>query len=528
MALLARSATALVLTVIALAAASPAASAADIGGTWDLPSGSVAKQEWTFTSGTGTLAGEGKGGSYTWPMEGTLSGNAVQVKTAYRNSGYVAYFVGTVSPDGNTMSGTWSTGGYAAAQSSSSTWVANRRAGSGPNPPGGGQRTPTATQVMCNFIVATDRHTCFVTVGDATGKGVVPTGTVTLSSGNGGHFPLGKTCALKGREGSVGVASCDAEYMAPKNKPLEVTAVYGGDATHASSSGKTRFLLAPPGSGAYLPTIMPFDPPTLKFDLKNPKKGSKITTTATLTDDLGVTGTCDGSAATASLAAARKRKPVVPRSKRKGRSVSVVSVRRNAPKGKVKVRLRFRKKALLKAFPSSRRVQLVVRVRIKPKRGRAIVVVKSKTIKLTVKRRNGKAVISASPAPTAHASQDPDNPVATYVGGNGCGMLTISVPKAQRPLTAYISWPVTLSCQSQNIQNRNIQTVTTTLEHSAELTARGDNSYSFTASGQGFSISGVLLAGSGSLSGGISVFQIIDGEPYVCTAQVPASLSQTS
>ena len=74
--------------------------AADITGTWHLPGGSVADQTWTISAGTGTLAGEGAGGFYTWPIEGTISGSAVQIKTAYRGSGYVAYFVGTVSADG--------------------------------------------------------------------------------------------------------------------------------------------------------------------------------------------------------------------------------------------------------------------------------------------------------------------------------------------------------------------------------------------------------------------------------------------
>ena len=100
---------ALAVCAAALALSAPAAHAADITGTWDMASPDIADQTWTFTTGTGTLAGYGAGGPYTWPMEGTISGNAVQVKTTYNElPSYTAYLVGTVSADGTTMSGTWS------------------------------------------------------------------------------------------------------------------------------------------------------------------------------------------------------------------------------------------------------------------------------------------------------------------------------------------------------------------------------------------------------------------------------------
>ena len=98
-----RTVVALLLTVLAWLSD---ALAADVTGTWDLVPDSVAAQTWTITAGTGTLAGECTGGSYTWPIEGTLTGSAVRITTAYRETSYTAYFVGTVSADGATMSGT--------------------------------------------------------------------------------------------------------------------------------------------------------------------------------------------------------------------------------------------------------------------------------------------------------------------------------------------------------------------------------------------------------------------------------------
>lgn len=124
--------TVIAVALLTLLAAVPLARAADITGTWALPSGSVGSQTWTFTAGTGTLAGEGSGGCCTWPMAGTISGNSVRIVTDYRELRYTAYFVGTVSGDGRTMSGTWAEGSYADAERpGASRWSATR---SGPAP----------------------------------------------------------------------------------------------------------------------------------------------------------------------------------------------------------------------------------------------------------------------------------------------------------------------------------------------------------------------------------------------------------
>ena len=221
-----------------LAGAAPAA-AADITGTWDLPSGSVATQSWTFTAGSGTLAGEGGGGPYTWPMEGTISGNTVQIKTAYRETSYTAYFVGTVAADGSSMSGTWSTGGFADAATSTQTWIANRRT----TTPGAGKNA-SGVFVLCNRGPNPgDDSICTATVGDAGANPTQPTGSVTFTAGDGGTFRLGPTCTLQPAPGSPTVASCSVTYVPPPGGGFpDVTATYAGDGKHAGAVGRTQLL----------------------------------------------------------------------------------------------------------------------------------------------------------------------------------------------------------------------------------------------------------------------------------------------
>lgn len=245
-----------VLVLIATVAGSvglvASASAADITGTWDLPSGDVFAQEWTFTTGTGTLAGEGMGGVYTWPMEGTLSGDSVQIRTAYRNSSYVAYFVGTVAPDGKSMSGTWATGGYTQAASSTLTWLANRRGGGGggttpPKTPTDPAKQPTGAFVMCNRGPNPgDDSICTATVGGTGANPTQPTGSVNFTAGDGGTFRYGPTCPLQPAPGSPTVASCSVTYIPPPSRGFpDVVATYPGDATHSGSSARTRLLSGP-------------------------------------------------------------------------------------------------------------------------------------------------------------------------------------------------------------------------------------------------------------------------------------------
>lgn len=242
----------LAVCAIALALSAPAAQAADITGTWDMASPDIADQTWTFTTGTGTLAGSGAGGPYTWPMEGTLSGNTVQVKTTYNElPSYTAYLVGTVSDDGTTMSGTWSTAGFAEAATSTLVWAGTRRgAAPGPAPP-----KPAGVQVICNRGPDPDSlFTCTATVG---GTSTPPTGTVTWSAGKGG-FPFGDTCALAATPLSPNVSSCTVTWNPgaggfPAGVAPPVTAAYQGDAKTGAASGAPQLY----GIAAFDPKLPP-------------------------------------------------------------------------------------------------------------------------------------------------------------------------------------------------------------------------------------------------------------------------------
>ncbi len=103
----------LVLTVLALAGAGAARpTAADLTGTWHCcGGGGAAAQDFVITSGKGALAGQAvlPGGQVFAAITGSVSGTHVTIVTTYNAfaPGYVAPFVGTLSGDGNTITGTW-------------------------------------------------------------------------------------------------------------------------------------------------------------------------------------------------------------------------------------------------------------------------------------------------------------------------------------------------------------------------------------------------------------------------------------
>lgn len=103
---------------------------------------------------------------------------------------------------------------------------------------------PTATQVICNLIIATATDTCTATIGDAATSGATnPTGTVTFASKNGGVFIAGNTCNLTNTPLSGNTSSCSVQFLppsAPSTLPA-ITATYSGDGTHNSSSGSTHY-----------------------------------------------------------------------------------------------------------------------------------------------------------------------------------------------------------------------------------------------------------------------------------------------
>lgn len=431
-----------------------AATPADITGTWDLVPGSVAAQSWTFTSGSGALAGEGGGGPYTWPMEGTNSGGTVQIKTAYRNAGYTAYFVGTVSSDGETMSGTWSTGGYVAA-ATGSTWVAHRKSSTTPTTttptttPTTPALPPTALRVMCNYYFATDQDVCTATVGDATGAGLTPTGMVVFSGDRSGQ------CQLQATQLSPGVASCSITVTGTTSF-LKVTGTYQGDATHAGSTGSTQWFMAPPGTGLYDQTIQRFKPNTIDLFNTNPSPGATVKGQVALTD--GVGESCDGKpAAKPSWASAAAR-----------RTAAVATLRasatlRNVRRGKFRLRVRLDAAKARKLFRPNQTLMLISKVTVRPRRGKARSVTTLRRVRLKF-TKHSVMVVGATAAQAEKPKCFPSVTLnftgsrgATGVGGRGSGwfgtlnmtiVIPAGVPGPDRDVAtvATLSGSITLYC----------------------------------------------------------------------------------
>ena len=135
-----RSATACALLLVFLAVLLPASAGAtdgsrtaspDLTGTWACcGGGGAAAQNFVITSGKGALAGKGvlPGGDVFAKITGSVGGDAVTIVTAYNSfaPGYVATFVGTLSEDGGTITGTWTSN-----RGQGGTWTASRSATGG-------------------------------------------------------------------------------------------------------------------------------------------------------------------------------------------------------------------------------------------------------------------------------------------------------------------------------------------------------------------------------------------------------------
>jgi hypothetical protein len=101
----------------------------------------------------------------------------------------------------------------------------------------------TATQVICNLVIATASDICTATVGDGGSPPSNPTGTVKFSSANGGVFSAGNTCNLLSTPNSGSVSSCSVQFLPPSNPSSlpAITAGYSGDGAHSASSGQTHY-----------------------------------------------------------------------------------------------------------------------------------------------------------------------------------------------------------------------------------------------------------------------------------------------
>jgi hypothetical protein len=109
-----------------------------------------------------------------------------------------------------------------------------------PPPP----KHPTASQVICNLIIATATDTCTATVADSAAGGATnPSGPVTFASAAGGVFSAGNTCNLTPTPASPNTSSCSVQFLpptAPSTAPA-ITTAYSGDATHSGSTAQTTY-----------------------------------------------------------------------------------------------------------------------------------------------------------------------------------------------------------------------------------------------------------------------------------------------
>ena len=83
----------------------------DLRGTWTLDTGFARSTE-TITEmdlNTGNYSGRGGANNFTWPTQGTATGNNVRFTTGPYDQlqSYTATFEGIISADGNTITGTW-------------------------------------------------------------------------------------------------------------------------------------------------------------------------------------------------------------------------------------------------------------------------------------------------------------------------------------------------------------------------------------------------------------------------------------
>jgi hypothetical protein len=264
------SALAVTLTVFgaAFAALGPASAAAEgtpnISGTWSCCGTGTAAvpKTWTITDSGGVLSGMASDTSATdySPLSGSINGTSVTIVEGPYTSvpSYTATFVGTVSANGESMSGTWSdTFGR-----KGETWTAMRT--SGPineeeikkaeeakkkkeEEEKAGKRK-AAIQVNCDTFypgLPNEYFQCTAQVGDASGQSPaeIPTGTVAfaINPGGGGGILGSHTCTLVPSQTGGASSFCAIEYVPPASgialgSQPPLTATYSGSSVFQSAS----------------------------------------------------------------------------------------------------------------------------------------------------------------------------------------------------------------------------------------------------------------------------------------------------
>ena len=156
------------------AGSAQAAGTPDLTGTWNCcGAGGAAAQNFVITSGSGALVGTGElpSGSVFSTITGSVSGTAVTIVTTYNSfsPGYVATFVGTLSTDQATITGSWTSN-----VGQSGTWTATRKGGN----VGGRIIDVTCTPKLCKRTPAPN------VVVNGLGPGGVTATTTTDTAGS--------------------------------------------------------------------------------------------------------------------------------------------------------------------------------------------------------------------------------------------------------------------------------------------------------------------------------------------------------
>jgi len=138
------------------------------------------------------------------------------------------------------------TAGYAGDSSYTPTTAANEFDATVPS----GRSTSTAVSCNPTTITVGSTTTCKATVTDtASGTAITPTGTVGFSSDSSGSFNHpGNSCTLSASGAS---ASCTVDYTpsAVGSGTHTITALYGGDANHASSQNQAKLTVHTASTG---------------------------------------------------------------------------------------------------------------------------------------------------------------------------------------------------------------------------------------------------------------------------------------
>ncbi|HLI61011.1 MAG TPA: S8 family serine peptidase [Solirubrobacteraceae bacterium] len=147
--------------------------------------------------------------------------------------------------------------------------------------PGCAHPLSTQTAISCAPAAVTvgQATTCTATVSDGDPNSLVaPTGTVTFASNASGTFASGGSCTLAAGS-SPGQGSCSIGYTptAVGSGEHQLTAAYGGDAAHVSSSGSSTLAVGTAGGPLATQAVISCAPSPVRV-------GQPTTCTATVSD----------------------------------------------------------------------------------------------------------------------------------------------------------------------------------------------------------------------------------------------------